>query len=241
MSFPWLGLIGAISLLLLLFGSDFLRSDKAISRWRDLTWLSWAGVTAYLIHNVEEYGIDVFGRTYAFPTSMCQLFGFQDAAHCPAPPAFFTAVNVPMFWFAAPIAALLSRRHPLVGLAIYGVMSVNIVAHVIGGIVAGSIYNPGWLTAMLLFLPLTTWVVRTLFGRGGFRHGAWAFLIGWGIALHLILAGSLVPLMKGWISTSALAIVMQVVNAGFLIAVPWLAERWFLYPQCNRSLANPGP
>jgi len=75
-SFPWLGLAGAIVLLLLLFGSNILRSDKAVSRWRDLTWLSWAGATAYLIHNVEEYGIDLFGRTYAFPMSMCQLFGF---------------------------------------------------------------------------------------------------------------------------------------------------------------------
>jgi len=131
-----------------------------------------------------------------------------------------------MFWFAAPIAALLSRRHPLVGLAIYGVMSVNVIAHLMGGIVAGSIYNPGWLTAVLLFLPLTAWVVHALFGRGGFRYGAWVFLIGWGIALHLILAGSLVPPMKGLISTPTPAMVIQVVNAGLLIVVPWLAERW---------------
>ncbi|GAB3080479.1 hypothetical protein GCM10027287_16460 [Bordetella muralis] len=157
---------------------------------------------------------------------MCQLFGFQDAAHCPVPPAFFTAVNVPMFWFAAPIAALLSRRHPLVGLAVYGVMLVNVVAHVISGIVAGSIYNPGWLTAIFLFLPLTVWMVHTLFGRGGLRYGAWAFLVAWGGVLHLILAGSVVPLMKGLISTPIPAIVIQVVNAGLLIVVPWLAERW---------------
>ena len=226
MFFPWLGLIGAALLLPLLLGSDVLRSDKAISRWRDLTWLSWAGATAYLIHNVEEYGIDLFGRKYAFPTSMCQLFGFQDAAHCPVPPAFFTAVNVPMFWFAAPIAALLSRRHPLVGLAVYGVMLVNVVAHVISGIVAGSIYNPGWLTAIFLFLPLIVWMVHALFGRGGFRYAAGVFLIGWGVVLHLILAGSVVPLMKGLISTPIPAIVIQVVNAGLLIVVPWLAERW---------------
>ena len=217
---------GAIALLLLLFGANVLRSDNAISRWRDLTWLSWAGTAAYLMHNVEEYGIDLFGRMYAFPTSMCQLFGFADATHCPVPPGFFTAVNVPMFWVAAPVAALLSRRHPLVGLAIYGVMIVNVVAHVIGGIVAGTIYNPGWLSAILLFLPLTIWMVHTLFGRGRFRYGAWAFLVGWGAVLHLVLAGSVVPLMKGLISTPMPAIVVQVVNAGLLIVIPWLAERW---------------
>ena len=152
-SFPWIGLVGTVLLLLLLFGTDRLRSDTTISRWRDLTWLSWAGAAAYLIHNVEEYGIDLFGRPYAFPTSVCGMFGFPDTAHCPAPPAFFTSVNVPMFWFAAPIAALLSKRHSLVGLTIYSVMSVNLVAHVAGGIAAGTIYNPGWLTAILLFCP----------------------------------------------------------------------------------------
>ena len=225
-AFPWLGLAGAAVLLLLLFGSNRFRSDRAVSRWRDPTWLSWAGATAYLIHNVEEYGIDLLGRTDAFPLSMCQMFGFPDTAHCPVPPAFFTAVNVPMFWFAAPVAAWLSRRHVLVGLAIYGVMSVNVVAHVAGGLVAGSIYNPGWLTATLLFLPLTAWMVHALFGRGGLRDGALVFLAGWGIALHLILAGSLVPLMKGWISTPTPTIAVQLVNAGLFIAVPWLAERW---------------
>lgn len=225
-SFPWLGLGGAVVLLLLLFGSDRLRGDPAVPRWRDLTWLSWIGVVAYLIHNVEEYGVDLLGRTYAFPTSVCRMFGFPDAARCPAPPAFFTAVNVPMFWFVAPLAASLSRRHPLVGLTIYSVMAVNLAAHVVGGLVAGTIYNPGWLTALLVFLPLTAWMVHSLFGRAGFGYGALACLAGWGVAAHLVLAGSLAPLMTGLITTPVPAICMQIVNAGLLIAIPWSAERW---------------
>ncbi|CAM4017606.1 hypothetical protein BOTU111921_07085 [Bordetella tumbae] len=66
--------------------------------------------------------------------------------------------------------------------------------------------------AILLFVPLTAWVVHALFGRGGLHYRAWVFLIGWGITLHLILAGSLVPLMTGWISTATLAIVIQVIK-----------------------------
>lgn len=225
-SFPWVGLPGAILLLVLMFGTDVLRGDRTVSRWRDLTWLSWAGAAAYLIHNVEEYGVDLMGRLHAFPTSLCIMFGFPDAVHCPAPPAFFTSVNVPMFWFAAPVAALLSKRHPLVGLTIYSVMSVNFVAHLASGLATGAIYNPGWFTALLLFLPLTVWMVHTLFGGAGLGYGALAYLAGWGVVLHLILAGSLLPLMKGLITNPVPVICAQFVNAGLLIAAPWLAEHW---------------
>lgn len=224
-SFPWIGLVGALALIFLLFATDKLQADKTLTRWRDLTWLSWAGAAAYLIHNVEEYGVDLLGRAYAFPASMCGIFGFHDIAACPAPPEFFTAVNIPMFWFAAPIGALLSKRHPLVGLTIYSVMSVNLVAHVVSGIVTGTIYNPGWLTAVALFLPLTGWMAHVLFGKGGLSYRALVYLFGWGVALHLILIGSLVPLMLGLVRTPVPAICIQVLNAGLLIAAPWLAER----------------
>lgn len=224
--FPWIGLCGAIVLLVLLFFTDTLRHDISIARWRDLTWLSWAGSAAYLIHNVEEYGIDLTGRFYAFPTSFCGLFGFRDLAHCPAPPAFFTSVNVPMFWFAAPTAAMLSKRHPLIGLTIYSVISVNLVTHVIGGIAAGTIYNPGWLTALILFLPLTVWMVHALFGKGKLPYGALIYLVGWGAMAHLILAGSILPVMKGLTISPTPVISIQVINAGLLLLAPWLAERW---------------
>lgn len=225
-AFPWIGLCGALVLLILLFGTHLLQGDKRVSRWGDLTWLSWAGATAYLIHNVEEYGVDLFGQTYAFAKSTCRLFGFPSLSTCPAPPEFFTAVNVPMFWVAAPAAAVLSKRHPLVGLTIYSVMSVNGVAHVVEGIVTGTIYNPGWLTAVLVFLPLTAWMVYALFVQGGMNRGGLIYLLGWGVALHLILAGSLVPLMKGVVTNPIPAIVVQILNAGLLVAAPWVAEHW---------------
>jgi hypothetical protein len=103
---------------------------------------------------------------------------------------------------------------------------VNLVVHVVGGIATGTIYNPGWLTALLLFLPLTAWMAHALFGPGRLNYGGLVYLLGWGVALHLILAGSLVPLMTGMVRTAIPAIVIQVINAGLLIVAPWLAERW---------------
>jgi len=34
--FPWIGLVAAVVLLALMFGTDVLRSDLSVSRWRDL-------------------------------------------------------------------------------------------------------------------------------------------------------------------------------------------------------------
>jgi hypothetical protein len=225
-SFPWIGLAGAVVLLVLMFTTNLLRSDPSISRWRDLTWLSWAATAVYLLHNVEEYGVDLFGQAYAFPSAMCAMFGYSPPAVCPVPAAFFTSVNVPMFWLIGPIAALLSKRHPLVGLTLYSVIAVNLVVHIAAGIATGAIYNPGWLTAVFLFLPLTAWTAHALFGEGRLSYKALAYLLVWGVFAHLLLAVSILPLMKGLIRTAVPAITVQLINAALLIVAPWLVERW---------------
>jgi len=225
-SFPWIGLAMALALLVLLFTTDVLRSDRSVGRWHDLTWLSWVGVTAYLLHNVEEYGVDLYGQFHAFPASMCSVLGFHVFSQCPVPAAFFTLVNVPMFWFSAPIGAIMSSRHPLAGLAIYGVMAINVVAHVAGGIVTGSIYNPGWLTAVFLFLPLTVWMIYSQFVQGRLAWAALVFTFGLGVFLHMVLLGSVLPLVKGWVQTPVPAMLAQVINAVLFIVIPVVAERW---------------
>ena len=77
---------------------------------------------------------------------------FAGAAHVPSN-AFYLAVNLSTVWVAAPLAAILSKRHPLVGLAGYSVMAINFLTHIGAFIVGG--YNPGLLTAVVFFLPIT--------------------------------------------------------------------------------------
>jgi hypothetical protein len=226
-SFGWIGFIGALVLLAFMFGSDKLRSDLSVSRWCDLTWLSWAAATAYLLHNAEEYAIDLTGQVYAFPAAMCANFGYGPYPECPVPPIFFTAVNVPMFWFVGPTAALLSRRHPLVGLTLYSVISTNALVH-IGGALATGTYNPGLLTAVLVFVPLSAWVVHALFGKAGLSYKAVAFLVILGVAAHAALAGPIFALKAGAISAT-LAAAAQGLNAAMLLVAPWLAERFGIH------------
>ena len=124
--FPWIGGGAAIVLLVLQFGTRLLQSEPGSSRWHDRVWLSWLAVAIYLLHNVEEYGIDVFGRMTQFPAEICSVLKLPAPPDCAIPAAYFLSVNIPLIWVIAPIAALLSRRHPLVGLAFYGVIFVNL-------------------------------------------------------------------------------------------------------------------
>jgi len=223
-AFPWIGGAAAVVLAVLLFATNSLRTGQASSRWRDPRWLSWMAVVAYLLHNVEEYGLDLRGQTNAFPDVLCANFGLPPYPNCPIPPQFFLAVNIPLFWVVGPLVALLGARHSLMGFALYSVISINALAHLAAVVTTGQPYNPGLLTALILFIPLTACV-----GYNGFRDnrltpGTMVLLPACGVILHMILAGSLAMFLKGWINAEAV-VWSQIVNAALLVLIVWLAER----------------
>lgn len=223
-AFPWIGGVAAVVILALLFGTHLLRSEPGSSRWRDRVWLSWLAMVIYLIHNVEEYGIDLFGRWHEFPDGMCAVLKLPPYPDCPLPPAFFLAVNIPLFWLAAPIAALASRRHPLVGLAVYSVIFTNALVHV-APLLTGVGYTPGTLTAAVLFLPVSAWVAHACFGKGLLSYKAMALLIANGVILHAILMGSIQLFTRDLIDSATL-VWIQLANAFLFLLIPWLGEKW---------------
>ena len=98
LAFPWIGLVFAGLLLALLFGTDLLRSQPSSSPWRDPVWLSWMAAVAYLLHNGEEYGVDLLGHQHSFPDALCAFMKLPAYPDCPIPPAFYLAVNLSLFW-----------------------------------------------------------------------------------------------------------------------------------------------
>jgi hypothetical protein len=59
------------------------------------------------------------------------MFGFPDLyPACPVPGDVFTAVNVPLFWIAAPLGAWLAKRHPWAGLWLWRDRGLNMLAHI---------------------------------------------------------------------------------------------------------------
>lgn len=222
LNFPWVGAAAAVLLLVLLLFTDRLRSDLNQPRWKDLRWLSWLAVVIYLIHNVEEYGVDLLGQVHAFPQSMCATLGQPPYPFCPIPAPFYLAVNLPLFWLGAPFAAMMSRRHPVLGLAVYGVIFVNALTHLGAFVRAG--YNPGALTALVLFLPASFWVARVCFGKHGLRYRALAFIVANGVLLHIVLAGSMMLFLHGAIGAEALTAI-QILNAVVFFALASIAGK----------------
>jgi hypothetical protein len=206
---PWIG-IGAAGLLFVLLCTNALRSDRTVTRWGDMVWLTWAGCFVYLVHQFEEHGIDATGHAYAFRGFLCAAVGYADPEACPVPLSFITTVNVAAVWIAAPLSALLAARWPVIGLSFFAIPAVNIFAHAGPAILSGR-YNPGLLSALVLFLPLCLLVFAVAVSRYqlGFRS-IFATLVA-GIALHIALMTSLMAFIDGRIGLEML-LFLQVAN-----------------------------
>ena len=86
-------------------------------------------------------------------------------------------------------------------------------------------YNPGLLTALILFLPASVWVARSCFGRRGLPYGGLVFIVAEGVILHIVLMGSIMLFLHGLIGPASLTAI-QILNAVLLFVLAWLAERW---------------
>jgi hypothetical protein len=209
---PWIG-IGAAGLLLVLLCTNALRSDRSVTRWGDIVWLTWAGTFVYLVHQFEEHGIDASDRAYAFRGFLCAGVGFSDPEACPVPLSFITAVNVAAVWLAGPLSALLAARWPVIGLSFFAIPAVNLFAHAGPAVLSGR-YNPGLLTALLLFLPLCLIVFVAAVSRYNLGlRSVFATLFA-GVALHLVLMTSLMAFIDGRIGLEVL-LLLQIANPFF--------------------------
>jgi len=219
---PYMG-AGAALLLALLLATDLLRSDRNVSRWRDIVWLAWAGTWIYLVHQFEEHGIDAVGGHYAFRGFMCASLGFANPATCPVPFSFITSVNIAAVWLAGPAAALLGRRWPAVGLSFFSIPFVNAFGHLVPAAIAGA-YNPGVATSIALFLPLSLWAFHVALGRPDLGWRAVVATIVAGFVLHVILIGSLQLYVHGRIGIRALDVI-QFVNPAIAGLIVFFATR----------------
>lgn len=208
---PWVGLGIAVVLLILLFATNLLRGDPARSRWKDPAWLAWLLTAGYLLHNVEEYGIDLTGTLFAFPATFAETVGTMPGA------IFFASVNISLFWFAFPIASLLSRKYPMMTLGMAGLVFVNAIIHIAG---SGG-YNPGLLTGIVIFLPVALWTFYACLGTMRLKFAALLAAIVLGAISHGVLMGSVRLYAQGLFGDPAAAVI-QVLNA-VLAVLLWYA------------------
>ncbi len=202
---PWMGLGAAVVVLILLLCTDWLRGDTTKSRWKDPFWLGWAFMVCYMLHNVEEYGFDLTGAHNGFPSAMAVIFGQPLAEY------FFLTVNFSIVWIAAPLAAWIGRRKnwPVLATGMAGLMFINSFTHIISGFVGG--YNPGLLTTLVIFIPITLWTFIVYFGKGGMPRRVCWWNIGIGLFYHIVMFGSIMPqVFSGNINMPLLTIIMGI-------------------------------
>jgi hypothetical protein len=223
LNWVWIGLSGSLVLWILLLTTNIFRSDLSVSRWFDNVWLAWLAPAAYAIHQTEEYGIDALGQHFAFPNAACSTLGLPPYPDCPIPKDFFVAVNIPAIWILGLICALLSRRHPLIGLGLYGIFITNAVTHIGNFIVFGQ-YNPGTLTAFVIQIPFSLWVFYVMVRSGrNTKAGVFALVLA-GALLSATLFGSL-KLSAGRLVPDFWILAIQIVNPLWMLVVPWLQEK----------------
>lgn len=221
---PWIGLALAIILFGLLLTTNIFRKDILGSRWRDAQWLSWLAIPIYMIHQFEEYGIDLIGERHAFPNGLCRDLGLGNYPTCPIPHEFYLFVNIPLVWFFAIYAARISVKNPFVGLGLYSVIISNGVVH-IGTFLIKQEYNPGLFTALIIFLPSFIWLCRACYRQDQFQKKEIFVLIFTGIVLHAFLISSVFAFVNHKIGRVPFDFI-QIINASTIIFLPWIGVRF---------------
>jgi len=130
---------------------------------------------AYMLHQVEEHTGDRF-RTFVNQ----RIFGGRDALSAAA----VLVINLPIVWgmnLAALYAAYIWGNG--YGLVAPYAMLINGLTH-IGAAVRFRSYNPGVVTAVVIFLPLSLSTIFVL-GSVGVGFHLWAFILA--VILHLLI------------------------------------------------------
>ena len=155
----------------------------------------------YCLHQGEEHGYDVLGRRFAFRDYLCTRMGYgEDISACPATPAWFLAVNIGAVWTMTALAYRYAHKAPLRAVTANGIVFANTIIHIGSYLVSGE-YNPGLVTAIIFFLPLSTWTFYRLNQEGilNIRQIAiTAIIVGFG--LHAVVFLSLFVLKNRIIS-----------------------------------------
>jgi hypothetical protein len=222
---PFIGIGGAIVMFAILLLTDTFRGNAAVSRWRDPMWLAWLAVPFYWVHQFEEYSLPVLGIDYSIQGMICEKIGFPPYPECPIPLAFYPVVNIALMWFGAPLAAYLFRRNVLIGLCFWGLLFANGLVHTMGGVTEGT-YNTGLLSAVILFVPFSVWVVYVSAIRGPYSGKVVAVAYTAGALTHVLLFMGYGLYKAGVIGNAGLLIHGAVI--GFTpIILAALASRFF--------------
>lgn len=209
---PWMGLGAAIVMIILIFCTNQLRSDKLIPRFKDPVSLAWIGFVVYLLHNFEEFGQDLYGNQLGFTYFMNGFLGIHTSE------ALSLACNLALIWVVFPLAAWLVQRgyrNMAAGIACFELL--NGTGHIVQAIAFGT-YNAGLLNSIFLCWPIGLWTLYVCFWKERQPKRNILLLLLSAVAYHVVLILCGVGMSKG-IAEWLQAIIM--IADGILIFVLW--------------------
>ncbi|MEM0951084.1 MAG: HXXEE domain-containing protein [Cyanobacteria bacterium P01_H01_bin.74] len=162
---------------------------------KDIRLLGTVMFVFYLIHQFEEHWIDLTGNLYALKpyldAALRNLLGIADPTVALSTTTDIFVINTGMVWLVSCLAIVQAPKRLFPVLALAALILINGITHIMSGISTFS-YNPGLLTAVVLFVPFAAWFYMLLLKAGAItRNNAILSLI-WAILGHVILIAGLV-------------------------------------------------
>jgi len=166
--------------------------------------LFWLPMPIYTLHQYEEHAVDLYGQEYAFHTCFCQTLGFNILDKCPGSPWFIFCVNVCTLWIAAIIAGL--TQSSILLASFVGIIFVNAMVH-IGYTLHFHKYNPGLLTALIIFIPVV--IFYFIYLKKQYKLGLSVLQLSaiTGILIHVVFVASVKADEYGYIEQYGLGLI----------------------------------
>lgn len=183
--------LGTMMFPFLVFAALSFPSAEEDINFKGAKWIALALLGAYIIHQFEEHWIDVFGNVYAFQASVNEMLatatGDPVEAERPLTAEAIFVINTSLVWLVGFLAIWLAPAKIFPTLAMVGIVLVNGLVHILGGI-ALSGYNPGLVTSVIVFLPISILAYRFLTPS----KLALFVSISWALLAHVIMVIGLV-------------------------------------------------
>src|SRR5215831_10582970 len=152
-----------------------------------LTRFHWLLLIAYLLHQFEEHGVDLLGRSDYFISYARNLIGeLRPEAGFVLTPLSIYRTNTLVVWLPFLIAVWGGRRFIWPGLAVAGLLLANGVFHISVALWREE-YNPGLGSAIVLFVPVGLLYFRFVRQHCGIGWPGIASGVLFGVAAHVAL------------------------------------------------------
>lgn len=199
---------------------NFLASKPLLSDRRMMASLL---TSIYLVHQIEEHWVDLLGRVYPLHELLNAMLRDRigESVYGVMTPEAIFFINTSLVWLPGFIAIWRAPDHLFPTLAMSGIILANGLAHLGQGLVTWS-YNPGLLTAAVLFIPISLAIYGLLLKSCDVRPRQLVASIAWGIGAHALL-------FAGLLASGVYGIVP--LGAYYMALVAWAILPAFMFNQ----------